>query len=267
MKPIKDIQLLLLFIVSIFIINCNSYEPNEIIGTWTALNNAHDLSYTFTEDTVYIKSNTFEFSCRYRQIKSGEDSLFMYFPNDDIPLKHTYKLSAGKLLLVSYKDIGNIDEVILFTKTEEINKTVNINNEEIEFTIEIGFVGTAYVNFQGIIQNSQKQTINVPKTGLIEAEFKENPFSIYSGNLSFVENSNAKNKIPFFHYSAVEKQSAEKLFKTYNKDSIYVGLYGFNQIGRNEVNKIFGREVKGNVFMFRVDTLKNLLKKPQEFHL
>lgn len=45
-------------------------------------------------------------------------------------------------------------------------------------------------------------------------------------------------------------------------DSVYVCLYDFNQISREEINSMFGERVDGNVLCFRRDTLKNLLDNP-----
>ena len=67
-------------------------------------------------------------------------------------------------------------------------------------------------------------------------------------------------KLPFvLEASITGKKNNELRYENLYPDSVYACIYGFNQLNRDSIDKIFHTKVEGNVFMFRVDTLKNIL--------
>lgn len=59
------------------------------------------------------------------------------------------------------------------------------------------------------------------------------------------------------YISAVEADSVKTNF---DMNSVYINPLGYNQNPRDWLNKVFGKEIKGNIEMFKNDTLKNMIK-------
>ena len=73
-------------------------------------------------------------------------------------------------------------------------------------------------------------------------------------------NLNTASSWELFPFIIDDTMEAKDLL-TYNVDSVYVCVYGFNQVGRNVINEVFKETIDGNVLMLEVDTLKNLIPK------
>jgi hypothetical protein len=57
----------------------------------------------------------------------------------------------------------------------------------------------------------------------------------------------------------------EKKQAGFDNESRYVCVFGFNQVSRENINHIFVESIQGNVLMFQVDTLKNILENLRKY--
>ena len=113
------------------------------------------------------------------------------------------------------------------------------------------------------------RALHIPESGLLSTQSAPMPtalakreFAFYfkdrdgkiSGSIPLISNSCItlfKNQS--FTYEQIQEYG-------YDPNRVYVYFYRYNNPARENINKLFGQEIKGQVFWFRVGTLNNLLK-------
>lgn len=242
------------------------YNPS-LQGKWYCVSNFTDIVYSFYEDDTFNLEigEILTFTGTY-SIEKNKDRIIFYLNGERISF--SFLLFENDLFLVSFKGDGyQIDEILHFKKNVESSHCVVLERNSINSFVmtESNFMDN-YVVFNS---NSTKDlnginTINISKSGFTRVEWKEDPYGYILGRLEFLvkDNSGKKKIVPFFRFNQYVNRLDELLAQGYNMDSVYVCLYDFNQISREEINSMFGERVDGNVLCFRRDTLKNLLDNP-----
>ena len=260
----KKITILLLITYSI---NCFSGNiSKDLIGTWicTTQNN---LVYKFDTNKQYSYkfNDRFEITGQYK-IDLKNNQLYLYFKNSKTPVKYSFKVAGDYLILMIHKKIENhIDEIILLKRQGSL-QTLKLDSPTIKFLIPDGYSGYVYVNYNqsknhNEYNNQNNILIEIHKSGKTITQNNINPYSYITKNIEFKYESNL-NTIPFFIFNEYTGRLNNLLNQGFSMDSTYVCLYGFNQIARENINKIFDQEIKGNVLMFKIDSLKNLIHNP-----
>ncbi len=133
------------------------------------------------------------------------------------------------------------------------------------FDLHPGFTGDVYVVYNPADSAYTGETgmgsrnIGISPAGLARTAFPA-PLAAYAfERLEFTCNGHP---LPFFLDDLQDDKyrQHEDLF-----DSLCVEIYGFNQVDRKIINKIFHETIPGNVLMFQVDTLRNLLRNEDNF--
>lgn len=246
-------------------------DVKRLTGTWT---NAY-LTITIRKDsTCKYAGSAFQFE---GGIESVTDSTidFSFAPNFD--LEFNYVRWKKNLVLWNYKTVEDslgyhLDEVLLLHKSRDrkIKKAIDpdISKKEV-FRLPVEFSGVVYVcyNQNGSENNKRKNNtriIEISEDGLTKTEFIEEPVTYGLQNYAFTRNGK---DLPFFnHHNVLDKTHKEIESMGYSQDSVYVCLYGYNQTGRKYVNEEFNEDIHGNVLMFAVDTLHNILSRQYRFH-
>jgi len=131
----------------------------------------------------------------------------------------------------------------------------------------IGYFSVAYDQAGGIQRryHNDIRIIEIPDNGFLETQFRETPVDYIEGKMAFVYRDDILlercRKI-----SAIDKVQLHKIAATmiagysgYNLDSVYVVPLGYNQVRRSLIEDGLGKRIDGNIEMFRIDTLKNVI--------
>lgn len=210
-------------------------------------------------------------------IESITDSTIHFSFEGDFDLRFNYAYWKNNLVLWSFKSVEDslgyhLDEVSVLHKPrgQKMKKPIDpdISIREV-FRLPVNFIGVVYVcyNQNGSDNNKQYENtreIGISEDGLSKTEFIEEPVTFGLQNYGF--NRDGKD-LPFFnHHNVLDKTNEEINKMGFSQDSVYVCLYGYNQTGRRYVNEEFNEEIQGNVLMFSVDTLHNILSRQYRFH-
>jgi hypothetical protein len=217
-------------------------DKNEF--KWTTNNNKLNLFGKYYTQPVYdslILKTQWDYSLRFKY----------QFVNNSLILWDE-KSNSGKLK-------GHIDEVYSFIKKDQNKQQVSTVSKKEIFMLPSNFIGYVYINYNqegsgnNLIDAQNNREIEVSNGGLVKSEFKESILPLASGLYEF--------KSPIKEYQFfIQDLIKDSDIKNLKADSIYVCVYGYNQAGRETINELYGQEINGNVLMFRVDTLKNIMK-------
>ena len=138
-----------------------------------------------------------------------------------------------------------------------------VNNTEAAFT---GPIYIAYGQVSGVEAEFDAQgrpLFNIPADGMLETQVPEDPVAFALGAMQFyytIAEGAGQRAIPLVTTDVIRPVGDAPAAGSgqYHPDSVYVGAIGYNQLGRNTINRLFGKPVEGNVWMFRVDTLRKL---------
>jgi hypothetical protein len=217
-------------------------DKNEF--KWKAINNNLDVYgkyFTKPDQDSLILNTQWDFSMRFKY-QFVDNSLVIW----------NQKANSGDLK-------GHIDEIRTFIKKGLDKQHIRTGSKKEIFMLPSNFIGYVYINYNqkgsgnNLIVGKNNRKIEVSNDGLIKTEFEESILPLAFGLYEF---KSPLRKYPFFIQDLIEDSELRKL----KADSIYVCVYGFNQDIREEINKLYGQEINGNVLMFRVDTLKNIMK-------
>ncbi len=106
--------------------------------------------------------------------------------------------------------------------------------------------------------------INIPESGKMLSQAPTMPEALAKREFAFYFQSGSP--IPPIHENCISLLRGKKLSDEgiiahgYNPDQLYVSYSRYNNPGRREINKLFGRKITGQVFWFQVDTLRDMVK-------
>lgn len=252
-------KIIFVFTLAVFFSSCSE---NRFNGEWTY---SDKVVLRFTENNEYhweYTKNKINFFGSY-DVQPENDALILRTQWDfSIPFK--YQFVNNSLILWNEKSNagetkGHIDEIITFIKQGEGKPQLNNDIVKETFNLPLNFIGDIFVNYNQkgagnkLVDNQNNRIIEVSDRGLVKTEFKELILSYAFGVFEF---KSPIKRYPFFIQDLMKDTEINKL----NPDSVYVCVYGYNQTGRKQINKMYGEEINGNVLMLKVDTLKNILK-------
>jgi hypothetical protein len=247
---------------------------NEIIGIWHSVSNNNGLIYDFRPDNQYTICNadsSILITDRY-EILPDVGILKQYIGEDYF--KVDYKVFDNKLIFMYNKGfINHISYLVVLEKGAEKTGNVEMDlsppgGQQIVLPLKYrGIVIVSYNQKEGQEKNytaDNRPLISIPANGLLQTQFEEEPYNYILGKISFsVSDSNTvKRNIKFFSFDKYYHNLDELLGQGYYMDSVYVCTYGYNRLPRKEINKLYGKPIEGNVMMFSIDTLKNLILNP-----
>lgn len=257
MKNIRIILILALLFILV------SFNTDGFKGEWYY---SDKIKLTFLENNEFrweaSNNNLMDFFGTYT-VKPEYDSLLL---NTQFGFSIPYKFQFVNNALVIWNEKGNtsetkghIDEIITFIKNGDDKQQVNTDLKKDIFKLPSNFIGDVFINYNQkgtgnkFLDSQNNRIIEVPNNGLVKTEFEELILPLAFGLYEF---ESPLRKYSFFIQDLI-KDTEIKSLKT---DSIYVCVYGYNQTGRIEINKLYGEKICGNVLMLKVDTLKNILK-------
>ena len=256
-------------LILILSVSCKHYSDNDYLqGMWKYLDR---ITLTFENDQHYEwqSINNIYFSGTY--VLNPENDSITFFTQYDFTLEFKYRIAGNKLIIWSYKPEKNgqstlIDDILTFeNKRSDLGKTKPFKENKTKdiFLIPLDFTGNVYVSYDSQVSantdnpDSEVRKIPIKENGLASTEFKE---SVISYGLSDFEFMRGNRILPYVEDAGISGRKIDELrYKNLFPDSVYACIYGFNQLNRDSINKIFNSDVEGNVFMFCVDTLKNII--------
>lgn len=271
----KNLILLLILVIALIFcrtpfLSCN----HPINGKWYCISNNNGFIYDFRSDkhySVYNKDTSLFFEGTYKINYETDTITFMEENGTMAALFQFYK---ERLIIIFLKPNNDqIDDYVILEKAGTLHgpnvtfKQKDNGQEIIIPPLYRGIVNVCYCQNKGQKENSVKKNnslIYIPQNGLLHTQFEDDPFGYVKGNIRFysTDTNGHRYEIPSFHFGKYTNKINELLKQGFVMDSVYVSLLGYNQEGRNIINKRFNKTLNGNVLYFKVDTLKNLLHNP-----
>ncbi len=247
-----------IFTLLLFFSSCNTDKFN---GEWTY---SDKVLLTFMDENEYHWKMTYDninFWGKYF-IQPENDSLILT-TQWDFSLRFKFQFVNNSLVLWSEKSSvgetkGHIDEIFAFSKRGNDKPRMSDDSEKEIFKLPLNFIGDIFINYHqkgagnNLVDRQKNRIISVTDRGFVKTEFKEQILPYAFGLFEF---ESLNKRYPFFIQDLMTSTEINRL----NPDSVYVCVYGYNQIGRKEINKLYGEKITGNVLMLKVDTLKNII--------
>jgi hypothetical protein len=258
------IKILSLFTLALFVYSCSK---DKFKGEWVY---SDKLALSFMDKNEFkwkANNNKVDLSGKYF-IQPDHDSLILN-TQWNFSLGFKYQFVNNSLILWNEKSNtgklkGHIDEVYTFVRKGQDKQQLSAEFKKDIFKLPPNFTGFVYINYNqkgtgnNLIDGHNNRKIEVSNDGLVKTEFEE---SILPLALGLYEFKSPIRTYSFFIQDLIEDSEITSL----KADSIYVCVYGYNQESREEINKLYGQEINGNVLMFRVDTLKNIMKTIKKY--
>lgn len=262
----KKISLIFFLIIFSFTVYSQFERKSKIVGEW------YDTNLTkFSIDSI----NNFQMYFGDRLLIDGKyiliaNDTLRVFEHDEFFIDYIYAHFNDTLILYTYKNYkgplkDHLDEITLLTKRNSINKTIDtlISLTYDKFILPDNFIGLVYVNFNQSNGHNQNLDsvgngiINIPICGYTKTNFKEDPLKYALEKMRFIQ---GERNIPFFIERKIRHMNKTELKEAgYKLDSVYVCVEGYNQTSRKYIDEIYGQKVQGNVLMFKIDTMKNII--------
>ncbi|MBW6479495.1 MAG: hypothetical protein K0B37_08715 [Bacteroidales bacterium] len=277
-------------------IQAGSSIPKNMIGEWKALNSdCEDGGLLIISETSLISGSS-AFLMKHSYIisdsvsQSGSISLKLFdykISNDGISFSKISEsddsvrvdvfLDKDILVLLFWKgDYRPYEYQIPVAYIRKEKSATEVYRPTIRsiFYLPVGYAGYALVALDqhhgepAEYDGEGRRILHMPESGLLLTHSEPMPLAMAKREFAFYFNdSDGKISVSL----PLLPNSCITLFKNqnftneqiqeygYDPDQIYVYYYRYNP-GRENINKLFGQEIKGQVFWFRVDTLWNLLK-------
>jgi len=267
-------HLYLITLFAFFSLNCfsQSDSENKIIGEWY---------YCDLSKFIFSSENIFQLQIDNKLLVEGN---YSFVQNDTIRVSvegnffmdYIYEYFNDTLVLYTYKSKNgplknHIDEIILLTKRNKVKSQSDtlISLYTDKFILPENYSGIVYVNYNQptgqtqCFDSAENRIIKIPSCGYLKTQFKESPLQYALEKMCFIQN---EEYIPFFIDSKIVKMTETQLKQEgFDYESRYVCVFGFNQASREYINHIFDENIQGNVLMFQVDTLKNILENLRKY--
>lgn len=191
--------------------------------------------------------------------------------------RYRLKKRGRRLILISMKEgeawKDHIDEVLVFLPTElESTKGLDAYPGKMprqQFLFPEGFTGPISIAYgQKLGEKAEfdaqgRPLFNIPADGMFETQVPEDPVAFALGAMQFcytAAKGGGQRVIPLVPTDVIRPVGEAPAAGSgqYHPDSVYVWAMGYNQLGRTNINRLFGKAVEGNVGMFGVDTLRKL---------
>jgi|LSQX01.3.fsa_nt_gb hypothetical protein len=157
--------------------------------------------------------------------------------------------------------------------TQESEKAITPVREV--FILPDNFLGFSWIAMEQpdgkpvVYDQNGRRVFRIPESGLLLTQAQPLPTALAKREYSFFfekkENISSE-PVSIIPENCLSLFKSQKLTEEqirefgYDPKKMYVLVYRYNNPGREEINELFGRTIKGQVLWFRVDTLENLLK-------
>ena len=253
-------------ILFLTIIHSNSHSQDHIsdngyiLGKWSEIN-VKDFSASFNKDGSFswglntglsfegkFKLN-FELNKLYLEGNNGLDIIFNCMIYENTIVLWNYKTGEG-----IYHHIDELYVLKRLGTQGEILSSGSVRKER--YIIPNGFKGNVRIGFESIeTEKLDFLAIDIPSNGCIKVDQKESILTYALEQYEFIQNGK---RLPFLKWFSL--RYGGKTFEDFELNLTYVIIDGFNQWPRPDLNYDCQMYFNENVFMFRVDTLKNLLE-------
>lgn len=279
----RDILIVAVFIYLIFSIGCK--KPLYIVGKWKNCDQpTHQVEFG-EEGSFFILQDgkplgNGQLGPLTYEISWGQHDTMAIIRMKGLAepfARYRLKKRGRRLILISMKEgeawKDHIDEVLVFLPAElENTKGLDAYPGKMprqQFLLPEGFTGPIYIAYgqeSGVEAEFDAQgrpLFNIPAAGMLETQVPEDPVAFALGAMQFYYTSAkgaAQRTIPLVPTDKIRPLGGAPTAGSgqYHPDSVYVWALGYNQLGRNNINRLFGKAVEGNVGMFQVDTLRKL---------
>jgi hypothetical protein len=274
---IKTTKFLLLILLWTLFGNWNviSSDQTEIVGKWHSISNNYGLRYDFRSDNQYTLCNADSslFVVGRYEIFPDAGIIKQYIEGDTVPAVIEYKFFEDKLILMQHKAFKNQISHLTVLKNDA-SKIVQVEDSSLscgqQIVLPMKYRGNVFINYNqkdGQVKEytyDKRPLISIPANGLLQTQFPEEPYNFILGRITFsiIDTTALYRHIKFFSFDKYYHNLNELFSQGYDMDSVYVCTYGYNRQTREEINKLFDKTIEGNVMMFRIDTLKNLISNP-----
>lgn len=193
-------------------------------------------------------------------------------------IKGKLYLEDDIFVLLNYKGGDRSDEyqdVAAFTRKDDEQGKAFLPMVSTVFVLQDGFRGYSWVATEQLkgkapaMDYEGRHIIEIPENGILETKAAITPVALSKRELEFFFRQNWNNglmSIPHISLNCLTFLQSKNYTDDeivnfgYEPDQVYVFYFRYNNPGREGINNIFGKEIQGQVFWFRVDTLRDLLK-------
>lgn len=202
--------------------------------------------------------------------------VFSFGNNDSI--KANIFLENDMLVLLVFKGSNRPSE---FQQPHAFVREKDRESEKIKpvirsvFYLPDGFNGYSWIALEQAdgevaeFDEEGRRVLRIPESGLLSTQAKPMPAALAKRDFAFFYEKTGNtphepiNIIPENCFNLFQSQKLEEgqiKEHGFDPDQRYVLVFRYNNPGRDGINKLFGRDISGQVLWFRVDTLRNLLK-------
>lgn len=236
--------------------------------------------YMISESDSLNDSYTLKLFDSETSIDYGRNFETIFGKNDTAKVKIFIDDNILSFLAFKGGDLSSQYQIVeaYYRETEE-SKIDYKPNVSTMFYLPEGFRGYSWVAFEqqdgeieevDIINGTRGIRIfRIPDSGILKSQSEPMPDALAKREFEFYYLSGNEKSISLINpisrsclsYIKTESLTESEITELgFDPDRVYVYYYRYNNPGRREINKIFGEEIIGQVFWFRVDTLRNFLK-------
>jgi len=197
----------------------------------------------------------------------------------DTSISYILSLSESELIRVNFKKKkgleDHIDGVGLSYRDPDFDDiSYNARNSDnltkSKYFLKPGFQGYVVLLYGGGVimsagGNEEPLVVRIPDDGLFETYRKADPVAFVKQQHEFYFENDLSKKLPIVHGVVRSMLSESTLVKEYlsqfDENEICVVPFGYNQFGREMLNKKFGKDLQGNAEIYYVGPLKEVMGK------
>lgn len=273
------IVVLLLTICNTMLTNGQQLSKVDIVGNWIQDNsNIHERIFLennrfkeFYNGTEAVSVyNTTKKSNTYKLV-FNRDTNWLYLDyykmrvNNILKKKNTnqyaIQLNGNYFTLISYKELKDtynyIDEYSNWVRKGEPFSSFVKKGVYIIYIFPPNFKGSAWIAFnqkegvQPTYDSLGNAILTIPENGILLTKLHEDAFATANRNYSIYELSNGKYK----SYKTFDKFDKIDSTLFINNENLAIQC-GFNQDARESINKLFGKQIQGNIMTIFIGTYK-----------
>lgn len=190
------------------------------------------------------------------ELKDEQLCLNIYTEDDELLMENHLFYFSNYMVQVGIKwwlkdSLSHYDEITLLKRE---NIAVKPLRRPVKYIFQEDFLGEAYIVYnekQGVdecIDDMGSRVLEIPEDGILQVNFDSDPVSVATSNQEFYIRTN-NGKLKKINLNLYNQNDAEelKVINKINEGEYYVKSRGFNQQGRNSLNKKLGIKLKGNV--------------------